>query len=145
MFLFSWTSIFPTLGAQPAAGTFPVLVTVLVDNSVEQHRLKMRRWPQSWKSLRATLAIAGLSSSSCNVVPSPRSGDLLLLHVRSNCFKQFLSQLHLKTCQPELNSSTKNRVSCIRVLAGYVFVYVFSCIYWKILFFVYVSCILLIV
>ena len=30
---------------------------------------------------------------------------------------------------PELNSSTKNRVSCIRVLAGYVFVYVFSCIY----------------
>ena len=31
--------------------------------------------------------------------------------------------------QPELNSSTKNRVSCIRVLGGYVFVYVFSCIY----------------
>ena len=31
--------------------------------------------------------------------------------------------------ETELNSSTKNRVSCIRVLAGCVFVYVFSCIY----------------
>ena len=29
--------------------------------------------------------------------------------------------------EAELNSSTKK--SCIRVLAGYVFVYVFSCIY----------------
>ena len=43
----------------------------------------------------------------------------------------------------ELNSVSKFRVSCIRVLAGYEFVYVFSYIYKNFVFFVYVSCIIL--
>ena len=54
-------------------------------------------------------------------------------------FKEFLLM------KLELNSCIKIGVSCIRVLAGYEFVYVFSCIYKIFVFFVYVSCITLII